>query len=54
MNMEHWNDAGGGKLKYRERNLFQCDYVHHKSHMNGPGNEPGTPQSEMTINFEDN
>jgi hypothetical protein len=34
MNVEHWwNDADRGKLKYWERNLSQCHFVHHKSYM---------------------
>jgi hypothetical protein len=35
-----------GKLKYLEKNCFsRC--VHHKSHMNSPGIEPGTPRWEF-------
>jgi len=34
MGMEHWwNGIGKGKLKYWERNLSHCHFVHHKSHM---------------------
>jgi hypothetical protein len=28
-----WNDADRGKLKYWEKNLSQCHFPHHKSHM---------------------
>jgi len=32
-NMEHqWNDTDG-KPKYSDKNLSQCQFVHHKSHM---------------------
>jgi hypothetical protein len=34
MTVEHWwNDTDRGKQKYWERNLSQCHFVHHKSHM---------------------
>jgi hypothetical protein len=28
-----WNDTDKGKLKISERNLSQCHFFHHKSHM---------------------
>jgi hypothetical protein len=32
--MEHrWNEIDRGKPKYSEKNLSQCNFVHHKSHM---------------------
>ena len=34
MGMEHWwNDTDRGNLKYWEKNLSLCHYVHHKPHM---------------------
>jgi hypothetical protein len=45
--MEHWwNEIDRVKPKYSGRNLFQCQFVHHKSHMDWPGNEPGHPRWE--------
>jgi hypothetical protein len=32
------------KPKYSEKILSQCHFVHHKSHMDRPGFEPGTPR----------
>jgi hypothetical protein len=44
MNMGHlWNDTYRGKSKYWEKNLSQCYVVHHKSHTDRPGIEPGPP-----------
>jgi hypothetical protein len=32
--MEHqWNETDRGKQKYSGKNLSQCHFVHHKSHM---------------------
>jgi hypothetical protein len=32
--MEHrWNEIDRGKPKYAGKNLSQCQFVHHKSHM---------------------
>jgi hypothetical protein len=39
--IEHWwnDNPYGGKLKYLKKNLFQCDFFHHKSHVDRPGIE---------------
>jgi hypothetical protein len=41
-----WSDIDRGKSKYWDRNLSQCHFLHHKSHGNWPGIEPGPPRSE--------
>lgn len=35
-----WNAAWRGNPKYSERNLSQCHFGYHKSHMDWPGIEP--------------
>jgi hypothetical protein len=35
------NEIDRGKPKYSEKNLSQCHFDHHKSHMDRPGIEPG-------------
>jgi hypothetical protein len=43
--MEHrWNETDRGKPKYSEKNLSQCHFVYHKSHMDQLGIETGPPR----------
>jgi len=35
-----WKNIDRGKMKYYGRNLSQCYYAHHKSHIYWPGIEP--------------
>jgi hypothetical protein len=42
MGMENWcNDTDSGRTKHFEKDLNQCQFVHHKSRMDGHGNKPG-------------
>jgi hypothetical protein len=41
-----WNDIDRGKPKNSEKNLSQCHFGQHKSHMDWPGREPGPPRWE--------
>jgi hypothetical protein len=38
-----WNNIDRGKPKNSEKNLYQCHFVHHKSHMDWPWRETGPP-----------
>jgi hypothetical protein len=45
--MEHrWNKIDRENPKYSGKNLSQFHFVHHNSHMDWPGIEPGPPQWE--------
>jgi hypothetical protein len=42
--MEHqWNETDRGRPKYSGKNLSQCHFANHKSHVDWPGIEPGPP-----------
>ena len=44
LNMEHWWSDTDIKLQYFKKNLSQCHFDHHKSHIEWPGTKPGPPQ----------
>jgi len=47
MSVEHWwNDTDRGQLKVGEENLSHGQSVRHKSHLEWPGIESGSPWRE--------
>jgi hypothetical protein len=47
MIVEQWVECElAGKTEVLGKNLPQCNFVHHKSHMSLPGLEPGLPRWE--------
>jgi hypothetical protein len=43
-----WNYIDRRKPKNSEKNLSQCHFVNHKSHMDWPGRKPGPPRRLTT------
>jgi hypothetical protein len=41
-----WHEIDRGKPKYLVKKLSQCHFVHHKSHVDRPGIETGSPRWE--------
>jgi hypothetical protein len=50
MNLMHWpNNNEGTKLKYSEKTIPQCHFIHHKSHVESAnaGSLPPEPQQSL-------
>jgi hypothetical protein len=48
--MQHrWNEIDRGKPKYSYKNLSQCHFIHHKSHMDWTGIESPPPRWETMV-----
>jgi hypothetical protein len=43
-----WNDIDREKPKNSYKNIFQCDFVHHKCHLEWAGHKPGPLQWEYS------